>query len=117
MNTVMPDTIIGEFDECAELKELYDDYWTARLNEKYYGWRLASTQTYALIFDVVVAVGASSSFATLKVFSDTDFGKANLPYLAKRLRLLRFLNLSLPSIRKQSVTPNWLRIIAHDPPR
>jgi len=69
-------------NERAELKEFYDDYRTACLNRKYYGRRLAFTQRWALFVDILIAIGASSSFATLKIFSDTGIGKTILPYLA-----------------------------------
>jgi len=67
MNTVTPDTSNGPFDKRAELNELYDDYRTARLNEKYYGWRLASVQRGALYIDVLVAVGTVITFILIGI--------------------------------------------------
>ncbi len=74
MNTVTRGESNRQLDERAELVELYDDYRTAHLNEKYYGCRLASTQRCALWLDVFIGIGTVIGFAiiTLDIFHSLD---------------------------------------------
>lgn len=57
-----------QIDERAELRELCNDYRTARLNEKYYGWRLHSIRSQAFAIDFVsIAVGSVASFIIIGI--------------------------------------------------
>lgn len=43
------------------LKDLYDNYRTAMMNRKYYGYKLAEIKKYNLIFEITIALGTASS--------------------------------------------------------
>ena len=56
------------------LKNLYDQYRTARMNREYYGCRLHSYQQINLIYEIVLALGTSSAVAGF-YFWKTEAGK------------------------------------------
>ena len=43
------------------LKDLYDNYRTAMMNRKYYGYKLARIKKYNLLFELTIALGTTSS--------------------------------------------------------
>jgi hypothetical protein len=88
MNTDVRGDSNRQPDERAELKELYDTYRTARLGEKYYGCQLASKQSWALFYEVCIAIGTVIGFVILAFDIFSSLEDLNKPFIPDWLKPL-----------------------------
>lgn len=71
-----------------ELKEFYDDFRNSCMAKKYYGNRLSLYKRISLTAEIILAVGASTSFATLKLLADQPLAGDILPFVSGAAALL-----------------------------
>jgi len=87
----------GKF--CSLLKEIYGDYRTVFMNEKYYRYRLTRFRNYNLAYEIALAIGASSTIAAWSIFHDWAAGKKLWAVYSGLVALLAILKpiLQIPS--------------------